>query len=187
MEVRLLFRPPLVDNAIQSKKERMDNIAIMNKARENYRLEYEIQLKRQAALSFEQYKNDLLFVAGIMLYWAEGKTTKNEVYNLELNNSNPNLLKLYCNFLRKYLNIKDSLFRVRLFLYPDLDERKVKLFWSKLLNFPLSQFIKSYICKIRSTITKNKLQYGTCSVYIGSRVLRLTMEVWIQKFVSLYC
>jgi len=102
----------------------MDKIAIMNKARKKYRLDHEEEVIRQAEISFEQYKDDALFIAGIMLYWAEGKTTQKETCNLELNNSDPKLLKLYCRFLREYLNVDDPKFRARLFLYPDLSEDK---------------------------------------------------------------
>ena len=164
----------------------IDKVAVMNKAREKYRCEHEEEVKRQAEMSFEQYKNDPLFIAGVMLYWAEGKTTHLATYNLELNNSDPKLLKLYCRFLREYLSIDNSSFRIRLFIYPDLDEDKLKLFWSNLLGVPLDQFIKSYISDSRSTVTKNKLTHGTCSVYITSKDLRTTMSVWIEQFANLY-
>ena len=162
----------------------IDKVTIMNSAREHYRLEHEAELKKQAQILFDKYKNDPLFIAGIMLYWAEGKTTQKETCQLELNNSDPNLLKLYCLFLRKYLNITESMFRVRLFLYPDLNEVIVKLFWAKALNVPLNQFIKSYIRNSHSSVTKNKLTYGTCSLYITKKDLRLTMATWIEQFVS---
>ncbi len=178
---QLLFRPPLI-NMINV----IDKVAIMNKARAKYRIEHDIEIKEQAEKSFEQYKNDPLFIAGIMLYWAEGKTAERKAYCLELNNSDPELLKLYCRFLHKYLNIADGRIRARLFLYPDLNENNIKLYWSELLNIPLNQFIKSYIADSRSSVTKNKLQYGTCSVYIASKDLRSIMAVWIERFASLY-
>ncbi len=158
-----------------------DKIAIMNRARKKYRLEHETRVREQAIASFEQYRNDPLFVAGIMLYWAEGKTTDREPYNLELSNSDPNLLKLYYGFLRRYFNINNSLLKVRLFLYPDLDEEKIKSFWSNLLDIPLNQFIKSYIANSRSSVTKNKLSYGTCSIYIANKDLRIIMGIWIDR------
>jgi len=164
----------------------MDKVAVMNKARERYRLEHEAEVKEEARVLFKQYKKEPLFIAGIALYWAEGKTTPREIYNLELNNSDPNLLRIYCSFLRKYLNINKQLFRARLFLYPDLDELKTKTFWSKLLCIPTSQFIKSYISESRSSVTKNKLVYGTCSVFIANKDLRMIMATWIKEFLNLY-
>ena len=121
-----------------------------------------------------------------MLYWAEGKTAHSDIYNLELNNSDPELLKMYRRFINKYLNIENNRLRARLFLYPDLDENRIKLYWSKLLAIPINQFIKSYIGNSRSYVTINKLPYGTCSLYITSKDLRLTVETWIKKFINLY-
>ena len=164
----------------------MDKIAIMNEAREEKRLQRDAEVKRKAEICFAHYKKEPLFTAGIMLYWAEGKTTQRAACTLELNNSDPKLLKLYCSFIRRYLDVDDAQLRGRLFLYPDLDERKTKLFWSDLLNIPLNQFIKSYISNSRSSVTKNKLRYGTCSVYINNKHLRIAMATWIEQFAGLY-
>ena len=164
----------------------IDKVAVMNRAREKHRLEHYAEVRKRAKISFEQYKDDPLFIAGIMLYWAEGKTTDRETCNLELNNADPRLLKLYCRFLHIYLNVPKSSLRIRLFLYPDLDENKIKLFWSNLLDIPLGQFIKSYIGNSRSSLTKNKLIHGTCSLYTASKDLRIIMAVWIEEFVNLH-
>jgi len=162
----------------------VDKVAIMNKARAKYRLEHDEKIKEEARISFEKYKNDPLFVAGIMLYWAEGKVTQKDRYNLELNNSNPKLLEIYGCFLRKYLNVADSALRIRLFLYPDLNEDKCKNFWAELLNVSSDQFIKSYISVGRSSVTKNKLAHGTCSLYVTGKDSRLIMATWIEQFVE---
>jgi hypothetical protein len=162
----------------------IDKVSIMNKARAKYRLEHDKRIKEEAEASFDKHKDEPLFVAGIMLYWAEGKMTQKEIYNLELNNSDPELLKIYRLFLHKYLNIEDSLLRVRLFLYPDLDEDKTKIFWARSLNIPLEQFTKSYVSDSRSSVTKNKLMYGTCSLYVTRKDLRLTMAIWIERFIE---
>jgi len=77
----------------------MDKIALMNKARAKYREEHETQFKKRAEMLFEKHKKEPLFIAGVMLYWAEGKTALSETCNLELNNSDPALLETYCNFL----------------------------------------------------------------------------------------
>ncbi len=161
----------------------MDKIAIMNKARAKYRLEHEEEIKRQAMSLFEQYKNDPLFIAGIMLYWAEGKATQRDPWSLELSNANPELLKLYRRFLTQYLKVDNAKLRARLFLYPDLDESDNKVFWSNLLDVPLAQFNKSYIGNSRSSVTKHKLAHGdVCSLYIARKDLRMIISIWIDQF-----
>ena len=164
----------------------MDKIAIMNKARAKLKIENYNAIIRRAEQFFEKYKDEPLFISGVMLYWAEGKTTEKATCTLELNNSDPGLLKLYCNFLKKYLCSDIKKWRARLFIYPDLNENKTRLFWSKLLLIPENQFIKSYISQSRSNVTKNKLLYGTCSVYISSKELRIMAAVWVNLFIKAF-
>ena len=45
----------------------------MNETREKYRVEHDAEIRETARISFEKYKNDTLFVAGIMLYWQKGR------------------------------------------------------------------------------------------------------------------
>lgn len=164
----------------------IDKVAIMNKAREKYRLEHERKVIEQAKVSFEQYKNEPLFVAGVMLYWAEGTRLPNKYrkYQLTLTNSNPDLLEVYCNFLRRYFGNIESALRAALFIYQDIDESDVKLFWSNRLKIPLNQFIKTQVLPSRSVLTKTKLPYGICCIYLNSKSYSYTMQVWIDRMSS---
>ncbi|UCD54828.1 MAG: hypothetical protein JSV93_04725 [Candidatus Omnitrophota bacterium] len=159
----------------------IDKVAIMNEAREKHRLEHEAIVRKQAKTSFEQYKNDPLFVAGIMLYWAEGTyPIKYRKYQLALTNSDPKLLEVYCNFLRKYFNNIELDLRIALYTYQDINESGAKLFWSNQLKIPLTQFIKTQVLPSRSVLTKTKLPYGTCCVYLNSKDYCNTMQIWID-------
>ncbi len=154
----------------------------MNKARAKYRIEHDIEIKEQAEKSFEQYKNDPLFVAGIMLYWAEGtRLAKYRKYQLALTNSEPELMEVYCNFLRRYFGNIESMLRAALYIYQDINECDAKLFWSTCLKIPLNQFIKTQVLPSRSILTKTKLRYGICCVYLNSKDYSCTMQVWIDK------
>ena len=160
----------------------LNKVAIMNKARENYRIAHDIGVKDQAEMSYEQYKDDPLFVAGVMLYWAEGtRLPSYKKYQLSLANSDPELLKVYCNFLRNFFGDVETSLRVALYIYQDIDESEAKLFWSTQLKIPLNQFIKTQVLPSRSVLTKTKLPYGTCSVYISSKDFCWTMQIWIER------
>lgn len=163
----------------------LDKVSIMNKARKKYCQQREVMIQEAAKKLFQRYKGKPLFIAGIMLYWAEGmmsKLARGSRYTLALNNSNYKLLKIYCNFLRYFLNIPEEKLKAHLFLYPDLKENKIKKFWSKNLNIPTSQFNKSIVLNSRANITKNKLLYGTCGVLVNSKVARIIVETWIDCF-----
>lgn len=159
----------------------MDKISVMNKARAEYRREHEFKVV-QAALSFyEDHKEEPLFIAGITLYWAEGKKVNdNWRCQLSISNSEPKLLQVYCNFLRKYISPDKSLWRVELFLYPDINEARVKSFWARTLGIPKFQFIKSQV--LNGKETKRKLPYGTCCIYINGKDYCLRVKTWIECF-----
>ncbi len=159
----------------------------MNNARREYRRQHETEVRKRAEKLFLRYKNNPLFTAGIMLYWAEGMTSKaarGSLYTLALSNSKYKLLKVFCEFMRHFLNVPEEKIRARLFLYPDLDKNKVKRFWSQNLDIPISQFHKTMILNSRARITKNKLLHGTCGVLVNSKDVRTTVETWIDCFVK---
>ncbi len=163
----------------------IDKVAIMNKARSEHRFQRDMDVKKEAEILFEQYKDDPLFVAGVMLYWAEGtrisKSSTNRKYQLALTNSNPELLEVYCRFLRKYFGNIESDLRVALYIYQDINEPSTKSFWSARLRIPLNQFIKTQILPSRAVLTKTKLSYGICCLYLNGKDYCLRIETWINN------
>jgi hypothetical protein len=160
----------------------MNKILLMNEARKRYRFEHEEEVKEQAIASFENYRNEPLFIAGVMLYWAEGTRIANyRKYQLALTNSEPKLLQVYSNFLRTYFKDIESDLRVGLYIYEDIDESAAKAFWSTQLKIPLNQFIKTQVLPSRSVLTKTKLPYGTCNLYVNSKDYLKTMQIWIDR------
>lgn len=161
-----------------------DKIAVMNEARAKRRLRHDTEIKNQAKILFEQHKDDTLFVAGIMLYWAEGtrlpKNSNNRKYQLALTNSDPELLEVYCSFLRRYFKDVELAMRAALYIYKDINEANVKSFWSTRLGIPLSQFIKTQVLPSRSA-QRAKLPYGICCVYLNSKDYCHMMELWIDN------
>lgn len=120
-----------------------------------------------------------------MLYWAEGSRHKNA--STEFVNTDPNLMLLYVALLRKCYNINESKFSVRLRVHYYHSKRKVKNFWSKLLNIPLNQFSKVSIKKRSKTKRFRKNFAGICCVrYKDSNIRKELMEVGssLQEFIT---
>jgi len=70
---------------------------------------------------------------------------------------------VYNLFLRKGFDINEEKIRVRLQLHSTHNEKKEKLFWSKMLNIPLNQFSKSTITNPNNK--RKRLEYrGTCTI-----------------------
>jgi len=112
---------------------------------------------------------------GLMLYWAEGDKA-NKAF-VALTNSNPNVLKYFVTWFRKYYKIDGNKLKCRLYIWEDLDEERAKDFWSKLLKISKNNFTKSYIQKKIPKIRKNKHEFGVCRVgYCSTKTLKLILK-----------
>lgn len=76
-----------------------------------------------------------------MLYWAEGTKVRGA---LQFANTDPRLILLFVSLLRRCYELDESKFRVRLHLHYYHKVKKLKIFWSRLLNIPTTQFEKTY-------------------------------------------
>jgi len=114
-------------------------------------------------------------------YLAEGGKTEN---NFSLANSNPEILKGIISLLRFLYKIDESKFRCALHLRKDQNEEQLKKFWSKTLNIPKPQFLKTQFDK--RTIKKTYEHYkGVCVLiyydmalqrrilYMGDEILKI--------------
>lgn len=112
---------------------------------------------------------------GAALYVCEGTKARRDyrsetryIYSIEFTNSDPKIIRLFSKFLKSILNIDWARVRGQLFLYPDLNEHDLKLFWSKTSKIPLSQFQKSIILKAKTGKFKAN-PYGTFKMRYGSK------------------
>lgn len=160
-----LSNPRALELLVQANRERWKN------KHEEYRT--------AAVREFKRYKNNPLFLAGIMLYWGEGEKQQKSS-QVRLSNSEPEMLKIYYLFLTKVLKINPDRIFSWLLLYPDLIDSIQKNFWSKATNIPLGNFKKSIYIKGRHP-TK-RLSYGVCTVVVSSRALKERMLKWLELY-----
>lgn len=125
-------------------------------------------------------------VAGVMLYWAEGDKSKNTA---RLSNSDPDLLRLFVEFLRTHFDVLDEKLRVTCHLFTDHVERQVEIeqYWLDLLGLPRSCLCKSHVnvySKYSQKKRQNKLPYGTARVCVNST--RVVQDIYgsIQEYGS---
>ena len=103
-----------------------------------------------------------LFAAGVALYWAEGAKT---LPRLELANTDPALLLLYVEWVRRYLDSRAE-FRLSLHLHEGNDEQEAKRYWQRELRLPSARFTKTYIKRGGTGHRKNRLSHGVCRVRV---------------------
>lgn len=133
-------------------------------------------IEEEAEKEFEIYKNDPLFMAGLMLYAGEGdKLTKGVI---RLANTDFFIHKVFLNFTEKFIKIKRENIKISILLYPDLNIEKCKIKWSEELNVPINNFHKPQIIQGRSK-TK-RLHFGVGSIIISNSFLKRKLLRWID-------
>jgi hypothetical protein len=101
------------------------------------------------------------FIAGCMLYWAEGAKRRS---NVSFVNCDANMVSYFVSFLRKYFDAQDDKFALRFDCYlENKTEDDIKKYWTELLNLNYSNIRKS-VFKQHKEIGKNKHIYGACSL-----------------------
>lgn len=106
-----------------------------------------------------------LFIAGIMLYWAEGNKASTMT---GVSNADPAFMTLMMHWFRKCISISEDRFRASIHYHIGQDYKKIEHFWSEITGIPLIQFRKPF-CKPPGTgHRKHYLQWGVCRVYISS-------------------
>ena len=138
------------------------------------------------ALSEAQIKSpskyDLLLV-GIALYWGEGSKANIEKYGyIDIANTDPKLIEVYMNFLRKILKVKDSRIRPVIHVHENIDPENAKRFWSRIARLPIERFgiYSAKSAASQNKRAKNRLLYGTLRVRVNSRHLVHTMKGYLE-------
>jgi hypothetical protein len=120
-------------------------------------------------------QRDPLHQAGCMLYWAEGSKKKN---NLTFANSDLDMVRYFCHFLRVSLGVRPEQMTLRLNVYTGngIPLREIEAHWLRALELPRS-CLRGHTLDHTPTSSsgrkKNRLPYGVASI----RVLRSTRLV----------
>lgn len=98
-----------------------------------------------------------LTILGASLYACEGTKARRDcrsetryIYSIELTNSDVRIIKCFSNFLKKIIKADWKRVRGQLFIYPDLDESKLKNIWAKASGIPLDQFQKTICLNLKT-------------------------------------
>ncbi len=117
-----------------------------------------------------------LWLAGLMLYWAEGGKKSDVCFS----NSDPNAVRLIMRWFREICQVPDGKFKMYLNIHSGQDDSAIKMFWSRITAIPVYQFGKSYVKKEGTGHRKNILYNGTIKVSICNRDLFHKIHGWID-------
>ena len=153
-----------------------------SKANQEKRVREIRQIKETAKSEASFLLNEKFWIAGLMLYWAEGHKSR----RVGISNSDPNIIEFLIEWLRRYCDIKDSKFKPHLNLHSGQNENEIKEFWSKIIKLPKEQFGKSYIKKEGTGHRKNILYKGTLRVDICDLNLLYKILGWVEGVIDLF-
>ncbi|HEY4499396.1 MAG TPA: hypothetical protein VJH94_05060 [Candidatus Paceibacterota bacterium] len=125
-----------------------------------------------------------LFIAGLMLYLAEG--AKHKASSIVLANTDYRTIRFFIKWLERFLEIPREKLRVQLHLYETMVAEKERRFWQKSLGLTKSQFYKSSIRPLKkgSFSYQESFRHGTCSLYAFGEQKRTTLMMAIQAFMK---
>ena len=148
----------------------------LNRIRGNNLKKLYQQAENEAAEEFDLLKYHPLFIAGLMIYWGEGnKVSKSRCW---IANTEPLMIKLFLQFLKNICGFKQSRIKAWILIYPDLDERLCRSFWSRKTGLSSDNFHKSAL--VKGTHKSKRISFGVCSVGVSSAYLKCKILKWIQ-------
>lgn len=166
---------------VKSKLFREQNFALMKKAAEQTRLAKQnaraLAFDTDNSRLFALYANDIDVQKTILsiLHLAEGSKALKGA--LMFGNSDPLIVSMFVNLLRKCYKIDESKFRCTVQCRADQDASKLEAFWSETTGIPLHQFYQARIDKrsIGKSTLKNGYK-GVCRINYFSSVLDLELK-----------
>lgn len=123
--------------------------------------------KLQAKKDIEKISKRDLFMLGLAIYIGEGGKSSDIT---RVANANPKIIRLSIKWFREICGVSIKQIRIRLYLYPDNNEKECINYWSKFIKVPINQFQTSIIDtrKNKKENKKGKLPFGTAHMSIRS-------------------
>ncbi len=124
--------------------------------------------------------NDYAKLCASLIFWCEGSKGQTSV---RFTNSDPTLIKLFLNLLRKGFMIDETKLRALIHLHEYHNELQQKAFWSDVTKIPLSQFSRSYL-KPHTGKNKRANYPGCLAVYYYDSKVAKELSAIYNAFTS---
>lgn len=131
---------------------------------------------------------DLLFVIGIVFYWAEGsKLNENRggYRGVEMTNTDPRVIKIMMRFFKEVLDVPKSKFRaiVRIGSREENVIRESEKYWSRVTGIRQKRFVKAESLVLKEN-SKSLIKYphGMCRVIVRDVDVARKIDFLIKEF-----
>lgn len=177
-------------------RERVLGLRRVNWTKNEAKIErYRIAMAEKKALrereAYEKYRmrfnslpEDTFFVAGLILYAAEG--AKKDDYHIRIANTDVRIIKFFMEWLCRFFNTDKEQCKAELHLYPTMNIKKEVLFWKTELGFRESQFYKVQIRELKKSSFSypESFRHGTCSLGITDVKKKTEIMMAIRAFLD---
>ncbi len=129
---------------------------------------------------------DIDFIAGIMLYWAEGHRSKNK-HTVRFCNTEVAMMKFFLGFLKKYLHVKNEDVRISIYYHPNgFSINKIQNYWLRKLGLTQHNLVRAWLedKRIVSGKRKNRFPYGVCTMSVHKTELIQKIYGAIQHYMG---
>jgi len=176
------LNPKQKKRLLQNEKEGL-SIGRLTASRKLRQTFLEQRKKFQEAGAKRVKKEDAFYIAGCVLYWAEGSKKRND---LVFTNTDSRMMRFFVDFLRKCFLVRNDQLRVSVqyHTHGGVSERKIRDYWMGVLDTPESCFRKFAQVHIRGKKGKSRLgiNYGICRVSVHRTDVVQTIYGSIQGF-----
>ncbi len=163
-------RDVLVKNGIERRTHSEANYIKANPAGDPFRI--------RRKLTPEE---DHLKAMALGLYLTEGNIKHK--HSIKFSNSNPGIVKIFVKFLKIACGVPADKIKASLIVYPDINIRNSKDYWSKFLDLPLKQFSKTTVLKSRNNnSSKRHSDVGTATIYVHNSKLLNIIKDWAKEY-----
>ena len=163
-----------VSNTLRTRST--EHINLMHKARKEQLASFYSRAEEEARVSYETFRMEPLFWAGLMAYAGEGdKRTRHLV---RITNTEFYIHTIFIRFVKKYLKVLDEDIKCCLILYPDNNQSLCKEMWSNILKIKRENFHKTQVIQGKEKI--KRLQYGIGMSIISSTVHKKRILIWLS-------
>jgi len=173
---------PLSKKQIERLGKRYDTQLRGAKANQKKSKERKQAVRQYAINEISKPNDEMLKIAGALLYWAEGCKT----VNTAIANSDPAFIVFFVKWFEQILDIKPEQLVAHLHLHKGQSDKKEKKFWSELTGIPIDNFGKTFYKPIGTGHRKNTLYHGTVRIRVkgkGVVLLRHKILAWAEGFI----
>lgn len=164
------------DNAERAARENVKRIGLVNSARKAERKARYTEAVRSAETEFKHYKSNPLFIAGLMLYMADGD--QKDTSRIRMSSVNTEQHRIFIQFMQEYLGVTQDDISFVITLYKGMSETKEMKHWARRIKLSVGCFGKVQFLKTKTT--PPSLHHGTGSTIIGNTVLKCKLTRWIE-------